>query len=241
MDSVPPVYCYSPECLFGPNATTLAVRLSTSPLHPRSGNLSTAPYIPQQAYPRSSIRGFFFVFVSMHDSSTRSATRPSPRAPGGGGSFSAKARRRIRQAVALGTELDLHSVKAFGVVWTLRHRAPEHARAPDSHEQLQTPQPAASQKRSTRSCCTQRALQSAIRDNARIQGGVTSHQPTGGERRHSSKSARAQEETAWQPAGCGSACVPSQKVSAAAPQPLRGRISGLRQIAKTLFGRSAAV
>ena len=64
-----------------------------------------------------SSESFFFGFVTMHETTTRSATRPPLRASGGGGSFSANARRRIRQAVALGTELDLHSVKrACGIV-----------------------------------------------------------------------------------------------------------------------------
>ena len=48
-------------------------------------------------------KNFFFGFVTMHETTTRSATRPPLRASGGGGSLqrhSGSARRRIRQAVA---------------------------------------------------------------------------------------------------------------------------------------------
>ena len=50
----------------------------------------------------------------------------TPREPGRGGSFSAAACRRIRHAAALAEEMgNVHSIKAYGVVWTI-HRLPCH-------------------------------------------------------------------------------------------------------------------
>jgi hypothetical protein len=51
-----------------------------------------------------------FTFL-MQDAAQRSAARPAP-GPARGGSFRAKACRRIRHALALGAEFDQHSVKA---------------------------------------------------------------------------------------------------------------------------------
>ena len=50
----------------------------------------------------------------------------TPREPGRGGSFSAAACRRIRHAATLAEEMgNIHSIKAYGVVWTFhRHRRP---------------------------------------------------------------------------------------------------------------------
>jgi len=70
-----------------------------------------------------SSESFFFGFVTMHETTTRSATRPPLRASGGG-EFQRQCAPTYDYPAGSGAWHRAgfaHSVKAYGVVWTLRH------------------------------------------------------------------------------------------------------------------------
>ena len=93
----------------------------------------------------------------------------TPRKPGRGGSFSAAARRRIRHAAALAEEMgNVHSIEAFGVVWTF-HRPPHKSGGNrGGQERQQTPrQQNAHQQRSQERAAAYRA-RCAAADSFRV-------------------------------------------------------------------------
>ena len=83
----------------------------------------------------------------------------TPREPGRGGSFSAAACRRIRHAATLAEEMgNIHSIKAYGVVWTFHRRPHRPGGNRGGQEQQQNPrQQNARQQRSQERAAAHRA------------------------------------------------------------------------------------
>ena len=104
------------------------------------------------------------------------------RLPASKTSFNAKACRRIRQAIALGTESNTHSVTLYGVVWTIRHPPRRADRDPAREPQRPPLQPSNRRRKAIARAAAHNALcekADAFRDGrhaARIRAALRSWQ-----------------------------------------------------------------